>query len=99
MPRNFRCQTFVAVSWNLGGNFPVVDDVSLSQEQETYCTTSTNENCMDFEFHMDRSSYIDMKQTHLAMKLKIFKGCSHETYYTKEIKMKHKEEAKVDEEP
>ena len=50
MSSNFRYQHFVAVSGNLGGKFPVVDDVLSSHEQEIYPTTSLDENCIEFEY-------------------------------------------------
>ena len=43
---NFRYQPFVAVSGNLGGKVPIVDDVLPSHEQEIYPTTSLDENCI-----------------------------------------------------
>ena len=39
-----------------------------------------------------------MRQTYLALKLKLVKGRGYETYNTKEVKKKHKEEAKAKEE-
>ena len=55
MSSNFRYQPFVAVSGNLGGKLPVVDDVLSSHEQEIYPTTSLDENCIQFEFQTDRN--------------------------------------------
>ena len=46
MSSNFRYQAFVAVSGNLGGKVPAVDDVLSSHEQEIYPTTSLDENCI-----------------------------------------------------
>ena len=40
MSSNFRYQPFVAVTGNLGGEVPVVDDVLSSHKQESYPTTS-----------------------------------------------------------
>ena len=98
MPSNFRYQCFVAVSENLEGKVPVVGDVLSSHEQEIYPTTSLNENCMEFEFQTDRNYYVYLKQTYLALKLKLVRGRGYETYNTKEVKKEHKEEAKVEEE-
>ena len=98
MSSNFRHQTFVAVSGNLGGKVPVVDDVLSSHEQEIYATTSLDENCIEFEFQTDRIYYVDLRQTYLALKLKLFRGRGYETYNTKEIKKEHKEEAKAEKE-
>ena len=74
MSSNFRYQTFVAVSGNLGGKVLVFDDILSSHEQEIYPTTSFDENCIEFEFHTDRNYYIDLRQTYLALKLKLVKG-------------------------
>ena len=105
MSNNFRYQPFVAVSGSLGGKIPVVDDVLSSQEQEIYPTTSLDENCIEFEFQTDRNYYADLRQTYLALKLKLVKGRGYETYNIKKVKKEHKEEAKaaeketVEEEP
>ena len=56
---NFGYQPFVAVSGNLGGKVPIVDDVLSSHEQEDYPTTSLDENCREFEFQTDRNYYVD----------------------------------------
>ena len=69
-----------------------------SHEQEIYPTTSLDENCIEFEFQTDRNYYIDLRQTYLALKLKLVKGRGYETYNTKEVKKEHKEEAKAEEE-
>ena len=98
MLSNFRYQPFVAVSRNLGGKVPVVDDVLSSHEQEIYPTTSLDENGIEFEFQTDRNYYVDWRQTYLTLKLKLLKGCGYKTYNTKEIKKEHKEEAKAEEE-
>ena len=71
MSSNFRYQPFVAVSGNLGGKVPVVDDVLSSHEQEICPTTSLDQNCMEFEFQTDRIYYVDLGQTYLALKLKL----------------------------
>ena len=39
-----------------------------------------------------------MRQTYLALKLKLVRARSYETYNTKEVKKEHKEEAKAEEE-
>ena len=92
----FRYQPFVAVSENIGGKVPVVDDVLSSHEQEIYPTTSLDENCIEFEFQTDRNYYVDLRQTYLALKL--VRGRGYETSITKEVKKEHKEEAEAEEE-
>ena len=83
MSSNFRYQPFVAVSGILGGKVPVNDDVLSSHEQEIYPTTSLDANCIEFEFQTDRNYYVDLRQTYLALKLKLVTGRGYETYNTK----------------
>ena len=94
----FRYQPFVAVSGNLGWKVPVVDDVLPCHEQEIYSITSLDENCIEFEFQTDWNHYVDLRQTYLALKLKLVRGRGYETYNSKEIKKEHEEETKADEE-
>ena len=94
----FRYQPFVAVSGNLGGKVPVVDDVLSSHEQEIYPTTSIDEICIEFEFQTDRNNYVNLRQRYLALKLKLVIGRGYGTYNTKEVEKEHKEEAKAEEE-
>ena len=86
MSSNFRYQSFVAVSGNLGGKVTLVDDVSSSQEQEIYPTTSLDENCIEFEFQTDRNYYVDLRQMYLALKLKFNNRRGYKAYNTKEVK-------------
>ena len=86
----------MAVSGNLGGKVPVVDDVLSSHEQEIYPTTSLDENSIKFEFQTDRKHYVDLRQTYLALKLKLLRGRGYETYNSKEVKNEHKEKAKAE---
>ena len=88
----------MAVFGNLGGKVAVVDDVLSSHEQEIYPTTSLDKICIEFEFQTDRNYYVDLRQTYLALKLKIVRGRGYETYNTKEVKKEHKEDAKAEEE-
>ena len=83
---NFRYQTFVAVSGNLGGKVPIVDDVLSSHEQEIYPTTSLDQNCIEFEFQTDRNYYVDLRQSFLALKLKFVKRRGYDTYESREKK-------------
>ena len=90
---NFRYQPFVAVSGNLGGKVPIVDDVLFSHEQEIYPTTSLDENCIEFEFQTDRNYYVDLSQFLLASELKFVKGRGYDTYESKEKKKEHKDDS------
>ena len=92
---NFRYQPFVAVSGNIGGKIPVVDDVLSSHEEEIYPTTSLDENCIEFEFQTDRNYYVDLRQSFLALKLKFVKGRGYDAYESKKKKKEHKDESVV----
>ena len=87
----FQIQLFVAVSGNLGGKIPVVDNLLSSHEQEIFPTTSLDENCIEVEFQTDRNYYVDLRQTYLVLKLELFRGRDYETYNNTESKMEHKE--------
>ena len=90
---NFRYQTFVSVSGNLGGvKVPVVDDVLSSYEQQVYPTTSFDENSIEFEFQTDLNVEVDLRQTYLALKVKLVKGRGSDTYKTTEKEKEHKED-------
>ena len=76
----------MAVSGNLGGEVPVVDDVLSSHEQQIFPTTSLDENCIEFEFQTDRNYYVDLRQRYLVLNLKLVRGRDYQTYNTKEVK-------------
>ena len=80
----------MAVFGNLGGKVQVVVDVLSSHGKEIYPTTSLDENCIEFEFQTDRNYYVDLRQTYLALKLKLVRGRGYETYNTKEVKKERK---------
>ena len=86
MSTNFRYQPFMAVSGNLGGKVTIVDDVLSSHEQEYYLTASLVENCVEFKFQTDRNSYVDLRQSFLALNLKFVKGRVYDTDDKKEKK-------------
>ena len=76
----------MANSGNLGRKDPVGDDVLSFHEQEIYPTASPHENCIEFEFRTDRNYYVYLRQTYLALKLKIVNVRGYETYNTKQEK-------------
>ena len=85
----------MAVSANLGGKVPIVDDVLSSHEQENYSTTSLDENCIEFEFQTDPNYYVHLRQSFLALRLKFVNGRGYDTYESKEKKKEHKDESAV----
>ena len=95
---NFAHQPSVAVSGNLGGKVPIVDDVLSSHEQEIYPATSLDESCIEFEFQTDRDYYVDLRQSFLALKFKFVKGRGYNTYESREKKKVFTETGTDDEE-
>ena len=85
----------MAVSGNLGGKVPIVDDVLSSHEQEIYPITSLDENCIEREFQTDRNYYVGLRQSFLALKLKFVKGRGYNTCESIEKKKEHKDESVV----
>ena len=81
---------FVAVAGNLGGKVPVVDNVLSSHEQELHPTTSLDENCIGIEFQTDWNFHVDLRQTYLALKLKLLRRRGYDTYNSKEVKKEQK---------
>ena len=77
----------MSVSGNLGGKVPVVDDVLTSHEQEIYPTTSLHQSCIEFDFQTDWNYYVDLRQTYLALKLKLVRGRGCKIYNSKEVKL------------
>ena len=88
----------MAVSGNLGRKVPALDNFLSCHEQQISSATSFDENCIEFEFQVDRNCYVDLRQTYLVLKLKIVRDRVYETYKTKEVKTENKEKAKAEEE-
>ena len=83
----------MAVSRNLAGKVPIVDDVLSSHEHEVYPNISLDDSCVEFEIQTDRKYYVDLRQSFLAFKLKFVKGRGYDTYESKEKKKEHKNES------
>ena len=88
---NLGYQTFVTVSVNPGVKVAVVDDMLSSHEHEIYPTAFLDENSIEFEFQTDRNVHVDLRQTYLALKIKLVKGRGFDSYKTTE-KKGHKED-------
>ena len=67
-------------------------NVLSSHEHEIYPTTSLDENSIEFEVQTDRNVYVYLRQTYLALKIKLVKGRGFDTYKTTEKKKEHKED-------
>ena len=88
----FQYQPFVAVCGSPGEKVPVVDDVLSSHEQKNHPKLSLDENSIEFELQTDRNVNVDLRQTYLALKFELVKGCDFETYKTAQEKKTLKED-------
>ena len=56
---------------------------------------SIDDNRIEFDFQTDRNFYVDLRQSFLALKLKIVKGRGYDTYESKENQKELKDESVV----
>ena len=92
MSSNFRYQSFVTASGNLGEKVPVVENALSSREQEFYPTTSLHENCIEIELQTDRNCHVDLREMYCAFKLKFVKGRGYEFYKNAKVDGETEEE-------
>ena len=67
--------------------------------QEVFPSTSLDESSIEFEFETDRNLYLDMRDTHLILKLQLFNGRLFEAFKKEKTEHKSKSEDDSDEEP
>ena len=96
MSNNFRYQSFVTVSRNLGEKVPVVDDMLSCHEQEMYLTTSLDENCIKFEFRTAWNYCVDSRRRFFSLTLKFVKVHGYEIDNIEEGKKEHQQEPQAD---
>ena len=65
---------FTNTSLEIFGKVPVLETIMSSYTQEIFPSTSLDESSIEFEFETDRNLYLDMRDTHLSLKLQLFKG-------------------------
>ena len=73
----------------------LAQDRVLRQLQRVWCTL-LDSNCKKFEFQANGIFYVALRQSLLALKLKMIKSCGYETYNTKKAEKEHKDESKDD---
>ena len=70
-----------------------------SYTQEVFPSTSLDESSIEFDFEMDRNLYLDMRDTHLSLKLHLFKRRLFDAFKKGKAEHKAKAEDESDEEP
>ena len=77
---NFRYGHFTNSCLEIFDNVPVLEPIISSHIQEVYPTTSLDESSIEFEYETDRNVFIDMRDTHLLIKLKAHKNRFFDDY-------------------
>ena len=70
---HFRYGAFTNSSLEIFDKVPVLETIMSSYTQKVFPTTSMDESSIEFEFETDRNLYLDMRDTHLRLKLQLFK--------------------------
>ena len=97
---NFRYGAFTNSSLEIFFKVPVLETIISSYIQEVFPSTSLDESSIEFEFETDRNLFLDMLDTHLNLKLQLFKGRFFEAFKNEKAEHKAKsEEEDSDEEP
>ena len=78
---------------------PVLETIISSYIQEVFPSTSLDESSIEFEFETDHNLYLDMRITHLSLKLHLFKERLFEAFKKEKAEHKAKSEEDSDEEP
>ena len=70
---HFWSGAFTNSSMEVFNKVPVLEKTMSSYTQEVFPSTSLDESSIEFEFETDRNLYFDMRDTHLNLKLQLFK--------------------------
>ena len=88
----FLVPTFCGSFWKSWWENPSSWKKVLSAKQEIFATSSLG---VEFgEFQMDRSYYVDLRNTVMALEVKLIQGRGYEAYNIKEAQNEHKDESK-----
>ena len=77
---------------------PVLETIVSSYTHEVFPSTSLDESSIEFEFETDRNLYLDMRGTHLSLKLQLFKERLFDAFKKEKAEHKAKLEQDSDEE-
>ena len=88
---NFWYGAFINSSMENFDRVPVLETYLSSYTQEVFPS--------NFEFETDRNLYLDMRDTHLILKLRLFKGRLFDAFKKEKAEHKAKSEEDSDEEP
>ena len=90
---HFRYGAFTNSSLEIFDKVPVLETI-MSYTQEVFPSTSPDESSIEFELETDRNLYLNMRDTHLSLKLQLFKGRLFDAF--KKEKAEHKAKSEED---
>ena len=96
---HFRYGVFTKSSLEIFDKVPVLETIMSSYTQEIFPGTSMDESSIEFEFETERNLYLDMRDTHLRLKLQLFKGRLFDAFKKEKAEHNAKSEEDSDEEP
>ena len=96
---HFRYEAFTNSSLEIFDKAPVLETIMSSYTQEVFPSTSLDESSFEIEFETDRNLYLDMRDTHLSLKLQLFKGRLFDAFKNEKAEHIAKSEEDSDEEP
>ena len=89
---------YVSVHW--WSNFLRIRETIISSyTQENFRSISLDVRSIEFVFEIDRNLYLDMRDTHLSLKLQLFKGRLFDAFIKEKAELKAKLEIESDQEP
>lgn len=93
---NFRYGHFTNSCLEIFDKIPILEPILSSHVQEVYPSTSLDESSIEFEYETDRSIYLDLRDTHLLIKVQINKGRLYDEYLNRTVKIDKDEEEEED---
>ena len=70
----FRYGAFTSISLEVFDEVPGLETKISSYTQEVFPSTSLDKSSIEFEFETDHNLNLDIRNTHLSLKLQLFKG-------------------------
>ena len=96
---HFRYGAFTNSSLETFDKVPVLETIITSYTQEVFPSNSLDESSIECKFETDRNLNLDMRDTHISLKLQLFKERFFEAFKKEKAEHKAKSEENSDEEP
>ena len=96
---HFWYRAFTNSSMESFDRVPVLEILIWSYTQEVFPGTFRDESSIEFQIETDRNLFSDLRDTHLSLKLQLFKGRLFDAFKKEKAQHKAKSEDGWDEEP